>query len=105
MYGCKFAAKSNAFFSQYGWVHLMLPKWVKSKLALTKALLGRRGQNERSGCERPGVEGTCSKSAVIQAHFTVIEGDGCTQCLQVICHRESCIFPSSQQLLWYPVGR
>src|SRR5260370_24845112 len=35
MYGCKFAAKSNAFFSQYGWVHLMLPKWVKSKLALT----------------------------------------------------------------------
>src|SRR5258708_19799570 len=35
MYGYKFAAKSNAFFSQYGWVHLMLPKWVKSKLALT----------------------------------------------------------------------
>ena len=35
MYGCKFAAKSNAFFSQYGWVHLKLSKWVKSKLALT----------------------------------------------------------------------
>src|SRR5260370_29309427 len=35
LYRCKFAGNSNAFFSEYGWVHLMLTKWVKSKLALT----------------------------------------------------------------------
>ena len=74
-------------------------------IVLLKALLGRRGQNERGCCERSGVEVTCPDAAVIQAHFTIIEGDGCAQCLQIICHRESCICPSSGQLLWYPVGR
>src|SRR3989440_5362651 len=53
-------------------------------IVVLKALLGRRGQNERSSSERPGMEVTCPNAAVIQAHFTVIEGDGCTQCLQVI---------------------
>jgi len=50
-------------------------------IVVLKALLGRRGQNERGSSERPGMEVTCSNATVIQAHFTVIEGNGCTQCL------------------------